>query len=58
MVNKIKPCLTESRRHTWEHVGNKTVRRETMRSIELSRKGVYRCITCAAVKYGDARTQI
>lgn len=57
MAAKLKPCKTENRRHTWEHIGNKTVRRETMHSIELSRKGVYRCVTCCAVKYGEAREQ-
>lgn len=53
MAAKVKPCVAKSRRHTWEHLGNKIVKRETMNSVELSKKGVYRCVTCGAKKYGN-----
>lgn len=57
MTEKLKPCKAESRRHTWKHIGNKTVRRETMQCIEFTRKGIYKCATCGSVKYGEAREQ-
>lgn len=57
MTAKLKPCKAENGRHKWEHIGNKTVRCETRRGIELSRKGIYRCPVFLAVKYGEPREQ-
>lgn len=57
MTAKLKPCKAENGKHKWEHIGNKTLRRETQSGIELRRKGIYRCPACLAVKYGEPREQ-
>lgn len=48
----MNPCLSESRRHTWEHVHDIELRRQHRTSIEFRMIGVYRCVTCLAVKRG------
>lgn len=57
MTTKAKPCLSESRRHTWEWQRNTTVSSMSASArgatVHMSRKGIYRCVTCAATKYGQ-----
>lgn len=57
MAAKIKACAAESGRHTWKHLGNKTAKRETLNSVEFSKKGVYRCATCGVKKLGAYRPE-
>ncbi len=55
---KLQPCITESRRHTWEHLRNVVRSRVSISgkhaSATFTTIGRYRCITCAIRKDGPA----
>ena len=47
----MKPC-TVGKRHKWAFVKNTVTRSETLRSVSLTTRGVYKC-ECGAKKYGQ-----
>lgn len=54
---KLRPCSSATFKHTWSWVKNKVTRTETLHTIHLVQRGVYRCATCKAAKFGPARVQ-
>jgi hypothetical protein len=50
MSLKVQPC-TKGKRHKWVFVKNVTTKTQTLRSISITRRGVYRC-ACGERKYG------
>lgn len=49
----MKQC-SNGARHKWEFVRNVTIKRQTLRTIELSNRGLYKC-ACGETKIGSYR---
>lgn len=54
---KLSPCTSATFKHTWSWVKNTLTRTETLHTIQLTERGVYRCATCRAVKFGPMRME-
>lgn len=51
----LKPCSSPNQRHTWEWRRNTTTRTQTLSTVHLTWRGVYRCASCAQTKFGQPR---
>lgn len=51
----LKPCNSPTGRHAWEWRRNANTRTQTLRTVTLTWRGVYRCATCAQTKFGQPR---
>lgn len=49
----MKKC-TAGPRHKWEFMNNVTIRHQTLNTVQLSYRGLYKC-TCGERKYGMAQ---
>lgn len=47
---KVNKC-TLGNRHKWEHIKNVQLQTQTVRTVSISLKGLYKC-KCGAKKYG------
>lgn len=47
-----KKCCSSTGRHQWQHSRNKIVRTQTLKTVQLSEKGVYNCTVCKMTKFG------
>lgn len=51
----MNPC-TVAKRHKWQFVKNVVTRGETLRTISMTTRGIYKC-ECGAKKYGSPQYQ-
>lgn len=48
----LRKCSSESGRHSWKHYRNKVVQTQSMKSVQLTDKGIYSCTSCKLAKFG------
>jgi hypothetical protein len=54
---KLRPCSSETFKHNWAWVKNTVTKTQTLRTINYTERGVYRCATCKEVKFGPMRSE-